>query len=169
MYKLDRNLLRNQGKRNTPGLNTSEAAEKGELLLHWHSLRSSIPDRGCIALSNLCGSMVQVVKWLGWLARADTVIVCLLPLAKNAMNSPTSMCTIAPLRLCNYNIINPRCACTARVTVVGLCVCLSVHICVCYHIFCHQAQQTSKQVTPTGSALHSIHFLNGGFHKSTAF
>ncbi|CAI8019656.1 Probable serine/threonine-protein kinase DDB_G0284251, partial [Geodia barretti] len=62
-------------------------------------------------------------------------------------------------------VINPRHACAARVTVVVLCVCLSV----CYHVFCHHAQQTGQKATPTGSALHWLHFKTGDFRKSTAF
>ena len=58
-------------------------------------------------------------------------------------------------------VINPRCACTARVTVLGL----SVRLSVCYHVFFHHAQQTGKKTTPTGSALHWLHFLMTIFVK----
>ena len=36
-----------------------------------------------------------------------------------------------------YKLINPRRACAARVTVVGLCVCLSVCLFVCRRLFSH--------------------------------
>ena len=58
-------------------------------------------------------------------------------------------------------LVNPRRACAARVTVLGLSV--------CYRVFCHHAQQTGKIATPTGSALHRLHFKNGDFRKSAAF
>ena len=47
-----------------------------------------------------------------------------------------------------YNdvLIKPRCACTARVTALGLCV--SVCVSVCYHVFCHHMQQTGETATP---------------------
>ena len=69
--------------------------------------------------------------------------------------------------------INPRRACTARVTVLGLSfrpsVCLSVCLSVCYHVFCHYAQQGGQKAIPTGSVPHWLDFKNGDFRKSTAF
>ena len=49
-------------------------------------------------------------------------------------------------------IINPRRACAARVTVLGL----SFSVCpsVCYHVFCHYAKQGGQKVIPTGSVPH---------------
>ena len=38
-----------------------------------------------------------------------------------------------------------------------------------YRVFCHHAQQTGKIATPTGSALHRLHFKNSDFRKSAAF
>ena len=32
---------------------------------------------------------------------------------------------------------------------------------ICYHVFCHHAQQTGKKATPTGSALQWLYFKNG--------
>ena len=40
-------------------------------------------------------------------------------------------------------------------------VCLSV----CYHVFCHHAQQTGKIATPAGSALNCLYFQLGDFRK----
>ena len=57
-----------------------DSKELSSIYIRWHSLRSSIPGRGCmIPLSNLRGSRM---------ALADTIIVCSLPLAKH---SPTSI------------------------------------------------------------------------------
>ena len=58
--------------------------------------------------------------------------------------------------------INPRRACAARVTVRPS-VCLSV----CYHVFCHYAQQGGRKAIPTGSAPHWLDFKNGDFRKNT--
>ena len=44
-------------------------------------------------------------------------------------------------------------------------VCLSV----CYHVFCHYAQQGGQKAIPTGSIPHWLDFKNGDFRKSTAF
>ena len=70
-------------------------------------------------------------------------------------------------------IINPRRACAARVTVLGLSfhlsVRLSVCLSVCYHVFCHYVQQGGQKAIPTGSVLHWLDFKNGDFRKSTAF
>ena len=62
------------------------------------------------------------------------------------------------------HIINPRRACAARVTV-----CHSVFLSVCYHVFCHYAQQGGQKTIPTGSVPHWLDFKNGDFRKSTAF
>ena len=67
------------------------------------------------------------------------------------------------------DIINPRHACTARVTVLGLSFRLSVRLSVCYHVFCHYAQQGGQKAIPTGSVPHWLDFKNGDFRKSTAF
>ena len=45
-------------------------------------------------------------------------------------------------------------------------VCKSVRLSVCYHVFCHYAQQGGQKAIPTGSVLD---FKNGDFRKSTAF
>ena len=63
------------------------------------------------------------------------------------------------------DIINPRRACAARVTVLGL----SIRLSVCYHVFCHYAQQGGQKAIPTGSVPHWLDFKNGDFRKSTAF
>ena len=44
-------------------------------------------------------------------------------------------------------------------------VCLSV----CYHVFCHYAQQDGQKAIPTGSVPHWLDFKNSDFRKSTAF
>ena len=46
-----------------------------------------------------------------------------------------------------------------RVTVLGLCVCVSV----CYHVFCHCAQQCAQQDIPAASAGHEQSLKNGVF------
>ena len=54
------------------------------------------------------------------------------------------------MRLCNVStgrvleLINPRRACAARVTVVVLSFCLSVCLSVCYHVFCRYEQQDGQ-------------------------
>ena len=63
-----------------------------------------------------------------------------------------------------HSVINPRRACAARVTV-----CHSVRLSVCYHVFCHYAQQGGQKAIPTGSVPHWLDFKNGDFRKSTAF
>ena len=45
----------------------------------------------------------------------------------------------------------------------------SVRPSVCYHVFCHYAQQSGQKVKPTGSVPHWLYFKNGDFRKSTAF
>ena len=66
-------------------------------------------------------------------------------------------------------IINPRRACAARVTVLGLCVCVSVCLSVCYHVFCHRARQCAQQDIPATSAGHEQSFKNGVFFKNAWF
>ena len=55
--------------------------------------------------------------------------------------------------------INPRRACAARVTVLGSWVCLSVSLSVCYHVFCHHAQEIGQRAIVTGSVLHWLDFF----------
>ena len=52
---------------------------------------------------------------------------------------------------------------------VCLSVCPSVRLSVCYHVFCHYAQQGGQKAIPTGSVPHWLDFKNGDFRKSTAF
>ena len=42
------------------------------------------------------------------------------------------------------DVINPRRACAARVTVVVLSFCLSVCLSVCFHVFCRYEQQDGQ-------------------------
>ena len=68
------------------------------------------------------------------------------------------------------SMINPRRACAARVTFchsVRPSVRLSVSV--CYHVFCHYAQQGGQRAIPTGSVPHWLDFKKGDFRKSTAF
>ena len=51
-----------------------------------------------------------------------------------------------------YVIINPRRACAAMVTVLGLSVLPSVRPSLWYHLFCHYAQQGRQKAIPMGSA-----------------
>ena len=46
------------------------------------------------------------------------------------------------------HLINPRCACAARVNVLGLCVCL----CVCLHLFSPYRDQAGSSAIPTALA-----------------
>ena len=63
------------------------------------------------------------------------------------------------IKLCiQQPLINPRRACAARVTVLG---CVSVSV--CYHVFCHRAQQCTQQDIPAASAGHEQSFKNGVF------
>ena len=48
-------------------------------------------------------------------------------------------------------------------------VCPSVRRSVCYHVFCHYAQQGGQKAIPMGSVPHWLDFKNGDFRKSTAF
>ena len=64
-------------------------------------------------------------------------------------------------------IFNPRSACAARVTVLGLCVCLFVCLSVCYHVFCHYAQRDGQKAIPMGSVPHWLYFRD--FDKNAAF
>ena len=53
-------------------------------------------------------------------------------------------------------VINPRRACTVRVTVVVSCVCLSVCVCVCpLPLFCHHRLQGAKRAIQMASVLRS--------------
>ena len=58
-------------------------------------------------------------------------------------------------------IINPRRACAARVTVLGLCV--------CYHFFCHRALQCTQQDIPSASVGHEKVFKFGVFFSNASF
>ena len=49
-------------------------------------------------------------------------------------------------------VINPRRACAARVTVLGLCVCVSV----CLHLFSHYRHQTGSSAIPTALAQQAL-------------
>ena len=48
-------------------------------------------------------------------------------------------------------------------------VCVSVCLCVCYHVFCHRAQQCAQQDIPADSAGHEQSFKNGIFFKNAWF
>ena len=48
---------------------------------------------------------------------------------------------------------------------VCLCVCVSV----CYHVFCHGAQQCAQQDIPAASAGHEQSFKNGVFFNNASF
>ena len=63
-----------------------------------------------------------------------------------------------------FSIINPRRAC-ARVTVLGLCVC----VCIRHHEFCHYAQRSVQLKVPTASAQSGKHFKYGVFSKNASF
>ena len=59
------------------------------------------------------------------------------------------------------NLQLPRRACATRVTVLGL----SVHLSVCYHVFCHEAQSTSQKER----VQHYTGFIMEIFVKSVVF
>ena len=48
---------------------------------------------------------------------------------------------------CNFPLINPQRACTARVTVLGLCVCVCVSVSL--RLFSHYRQQSGIRAIPT--------------------
>ena len=48
-------------------------------------------------------------------------------------------------------------------------VCHSVRPSVCYHVFCHYAQQGGQKAIPTGLVPHWLDFKNGDLRTSTAF
>ena len=48
-------------------------------------------------------------------------------------------------------------------------VCPSIRLSVCYHVFCHYAQQGGQKAIPTGSVPHWLDFKKGDFCKNTAF
>ena len=48
-------------------------------------------------------------------------------------------------------------------------VCHSVCPSVCYHVFCHYAQQGGQKAIPTGSVPHWLDLKNGDLRTSTAF
>ena len=54
------------------------------------------------------------------------------------------------------SIINPRCACAARVTVLGPSVCLSVCQSVCPRLFSHCRQRRGIRAIPTAPAQQAI-------------
>ena len=64
----------------------------------------------------------------------------------------------------NKQVINPRRAC-ARVTVLGLCVCLSIW----HHESSHYAQLSIQLKVPTASAQAGKHFKYGVFSKNASF
>ena len=62
------------------------------------------------------------------------------------------------------SVVNPRCACAARVTVLGLCV--------GYHVFAHHALQCAQQDIPSALAGHGKGFKFGifcFFHELSIF
>ena len=63
------------------------------------------------------------------------------------------------MRQIRYCVINPRRACTARVTVVVLCVCMyvCVYVCVSTHT-CHLTHWNHKREIPTDSAQYRDRF-----------
>ena len=71
--------------------------------------------------------------------------------------------TTAVIVLCEVRgaivIINPRRACAARVTVLGLSVlsvCPSVCVCVCRHLFSHYRLYCDLRAIPMASAQHAL-------------
>ena len=62
-------------------------------------------------------------------------------------------------------LINPRRACTARVTVVGLSVCL----CVCRRLFWHYRLRGDLLAIPAASELREPEKENGDFPETVAF
>ena len=58
---------------------------------------------------------------------------------------------------------------SARMRSEGYSTWSSVRPSVCYHVFCHYAQQGGQKAMPTGSVPHWLDFKNGDFRKSTAF
>ena len=54
------------------------------------------------------------------------------------------------------DIVNPRHACTARITVVGLCVCMCVYVCV-FALICCLTHWNHKREIPTDSSQHRNH------------
>ena len=64
-----------------------------------------------------------------------------------------------------YNVVNPRHACTARVTVVGLCVC----VCVCRLLFWHYRLRGGPLAIPASSELREPEKQKSNFPEKTAF
>ena len=63
-------------------------------------------------------------------------------------------------------LVNPRRACAARVTVLGL---SSVRLSVCLSFSATTRNKGGQKAIPTGSVPHWLDFKNGDFRKSTAF
>jgi len=62
-------------------------------------------------------------------------------------------------QLYNLLVVNPRRACAARVTVLGLCVCLSV----CLHLFSSYRDQAGSSAIPMALAQQGLEKLCGDF------
>ena len=78
---------------------------------------------------------------------------------------PHPISLLGPLLNCTP-VINPRCACAARVTVVVLCVCMYVCMYVCVYVICvcvsthtcHLTHWNHKREIPTDSAQYRDRF-----------
>ena len=67
------------------------------------------------------------------------------------------------------DIINPRCACAARVTVVVLyCVSVCLSVCVCLSVYDY-SRTTGYEAIPTASVLQGQEKQRGDFAETTAF
>ena len=63
--------------------------------------------------------------------------------------------------------INPRRVCTARVTLLGLCVCVCLSV--CHQLFWHYRLQGGPWAIPTASKQREPENKNGVFPEATAF
>ena len=63
-------------------------------------------------------------------------------------------------------IISPRRACAARVTVLGVCVCVYVSVCMCVYDY---SRTTDYEAIPTASVLQGQEKQYGDFAETTAF
>ena len=81
------------------------------------------------------------------------------PLCKLHLRSK-SFCKSFPLYKLVVVVINPRRTCAARVTVLGLCVCLCV---VCLHLFSSYKDQAGSSAIPTALAQQGLEKLCGDF------
>ena len=124
----------------------------------------------------------------GYFSAQDSVIITTCSCTTTGIKSNAVYCTqniyviilyiyISHLCACISSLMTHTCTCCTCLLTLGAhaqrglqyLVCKSVRLSVCYHVFCHHAQQGGQKAIPMVSVPHWLDFKNGDFRKSTAF